>query len=238
MSYIFRLTISTLVASALFFSGCLSKNTQTKNEDHWKDVYKNAYTNHDYITATVALNHLIVSEKDSISDYYDSLSYYYIKHLNNFIAGEKVVNKGLKLNPNNVMLLEFKALLLGNNGQFDEAIADFDKLIKISPKLKYIYYKASFDFSKTNDVIEYFNVINTILYDSNLKPEKFEVPIDRNTTQEVEIRSMLYLEKAKLAIQKQKNMEALSYIDTALRLSPDYEQALMFRDELTKPTRR
>jgi tetratricopeptide (TPR) repeat protein len=235
MSYIFRLTISTLVASSIIFSGCLSKNTQSKNDDNWKAVYKNAYTNHDYVTATVALNHLIISEKDSLPDYYDSLAFYYIKRLKNFDAGEKMVDKGLTLNPNNVMLLEFKALLLGSSEQIDAAITNLDKLIKLSPKLKYIYYKASLEFSKSNDINEYFNVINTILYDPNIKSEMVEVNVDQNTTQEVDIRSSMYMDKAKVAVQSQKFKETLNYVDSALRLSPNYQEALMYREKLTNP---
>lgn len=229
MTYIFRRITFVLVASTLVFSGCLSKNTQS---DDWQTVYKNAYTRHDYITAVVALNHLTITDKKNIGDYYDSLSHYYIKKLKNYDAGEVIVDSALKLNPNKANLLEFKSLLLGSRSKIDEALATLEKLHKISGKNKHLYMIAAMNYAKNNDVAQYESTINRVLYSSKDDSESIEVNIDENNTQMVKLRAFCYLDKAKISLNLMNAELAMNYLDSALVISPNFQEAMYYQQKI------
>src|SRR5690606_16143520 len=90
-----------ILVACLTFISCKNNTTGTSKDNSWSVVYKNAYTTQDYVTAVVALNHLIINDSANRPAYYDSLSVYYIKKLRNYNAAKKSVDKGLALNPNN-----------------------------------------------------------------------------------------------------------------------------------------
>jgi hypothetical protein len=67
----FRLFFLSIVAS-LILSNC--NNSSTTASKQWNTVYQNSLINKDYMTAAVALNHLIIEDTANIEAYYDSLS--------------------------------------------------------------------------------------------------------------------------------------------------------------------
>jgi len=60
-----------LVIIVLGFSACNKPQTS----DNWKSVYEQAYKAHDYTTALVALNQLIISDSSNNKVYFDSMSF-------------------------------------------------------------------------------------------------------------------------------------------------------------------
>jgi hypothetical protein len=224
----FRRFFFVLVASQIL-PGC--KNNVPK-ENTWPLVYKNAYTNHDYMTAVVALNHLIITDSVNRPAYYDSLSVYYIKKLRNFNAGKKAVDKGLALSPDNYQLLEFKSIFLSAENKIEESRKLIQRAYKLSGKNKHLYLYAM-SFANENNFDEYFRIVNGFLYDPNTKPEKVEVPVDDNTVQNIDIKALCYLDKAKLAANTSTNgAVVMKYVDSALMIEPEYQEAIYMKEKM------
>ncbi|MCC6817821.1 MAG: hypothetical protein IT245_02880 [Bacteroidia bacterium] len=225
-----RRIIFFLVASSTLIYSCKPKS-ETKL-DSWKDVYTNAYTNHDYVAAVVALNHLLVTDTANAAKYYDSLAYYSIKKLKNFDAGKRYTDKGLLMNPDNAMLLEFKGIFLGSENNMDDAKNCILKAYKISGLNKHKYMYASLKFSSDNDLDDYIKTINEILY-GGAKQEYFEANVDAGTTQIVDLKSSCYLDKAKISLNSNKIKESLVYLDSALLYSPNFQEAMFYKEKIT-----
>lgn len=229
MTYIFRRISLAMVASALVFSGCLSKNTQ---KDNWKTVYEQSCKNKDYQTAIVALNNLIITDKEHLAEHYDSLSTFYIKRLRNLQAGSNFLDSALKLNPNNVNALELKSLTLIAMGKVDEALKTSENLVKVSPKLKAKYIDAQIKFYKSNNLAEYTSVINQIIYGHPDTKEFYEAQIDEYNVQNINLRAVCYYEKAKMYLNEKNVMKAISNIDSALMISPDFAEAQYVKEKV------
>lgn len=224
----YRQLIFILVASSTLFFSCNSKSTQS---DNWKEVYQTAFTNHDYNTAVVALNHLIISDSSNRPQYFDSLAFYYIKKQRNYTAGKAIVEKGIKLSPNNFNFLEFKSIFLSADNKTEESRALLQKAYKISGLKKHLYMYAT-TFATDKNIEEYTKIVNGFLYDPATKPELVEVSIDEASSQMIEIKALCYMDKAKIS----KNpAQILSYIDSALILEPNYQEALYFKEKLRNP---
>ncbi len=222
-----------LVASFFIFS-CNNNKTPT---NQWGKVYKNALENTDYQTAIVALNHLILTDTQNLKDYYDSLAVFYIKKNRNFKAGEKIVNKGLAINNNNPQLLEFKSIFLSAEGKIEESRTNLKKAHDLSKLNKHLYMYATTYVTEGN-INEYLKIVNGILYNPNTKPERIEVTIDETTSQFIDIKSLLYLDKAKLELESAKSNKSrgdliIPYLDSALKISPDYQEALYYKKQIT-----
>jgi tetratricopeptide (TPR) repeat protein len=222
----FRLVFFCLVAS-LILSNCNSSSTSANKQ--WNTVYQNSLINNDYMTAVVALNHLIIEDTANIEAYYDSLSFFYIKKLRNFSAGEKIVEKGLQINPNKAQLLEFKSVFLSAQGKINESREHLLKAHKISGLNKHLYMYAT-TYASEGNIDEYSKVANSILYNPATKPELVEVNVDENNTQLVDIKSLCYLDKAKTTLNKS---AVIPFLDSALAINPDYQEAMYYKNKLT-----
>jgi tetratricopeptide (TPR) repeat protein len=218
-----------LVASTLSFFSCKPKSNEA---DRWSTIYKNAYSNNDYITAIVALNQLVIIDTANAAAYYDSLAYYSIKKIKNYDAGKKYTDIGLKLNPNNAQLLEYKGIFLGSENKIEEAKAYIQKAYKNSGLNKHKYMYASLSFTTDNNLEAYIKTIDEILY-SNSKPEKFEANVDAGTTQMVDLKASCYLDKAKIALNSNQIKLSLLYLDSALILTPNFQEALFYKEKIT-----
>jgi len=214
-----------LVIIVLGFSACNKPQTS----DNWKSVYEQAYKAHDYTTALVALNHLIISDSGNNKVYYDSMAFYYIKKQHNYQAGQLYVDKGLKLDPNNFNLLEYKSIFLSAEGQIEASRNLLNKAYELSKLNKHLYMYAT-TFANEKKMDEYSKIVNGILYNNAAKPEKVEVSIDDNNAQMIELKALCYLDKAKIA--KSPAM-VLTYIDSALLLEPNYQEALYYKNQFT-----
>ncbi len=216
-----------LVASLLIISAC---NQNSKETENWKNVYKNAYSNGDYLTGVVALNHLLVIDSANKKDYIDSLALYYTKKLKNFKAGKIFVDKGLELNPDNITLMEYKSIFLGAEDKVQESKALMEKAYKLSGKNKHLYLIAAMKLAIDNDVIAYVQSVNGILY-GKYTPETIDVNIDENTSQNVDLKAYCYVEKAKMSSTP---AEAVQYLDSALMITPNFQEAIFYKNKFTE----
>jgi tetratricopeptide (TPR) repeat protein len=216
-----------LVASVLIISAC---NQSSKETENWKSVYKNAYSNGDYLTGVVALNHLLVLDSANKKEYIDSLALYYTKKLKNYKAGKIFVDKGLEINPDNISLMEFKSIFLGAEDKVQESKALMEKAYKLSGQNKHLYLIAAMKLAMDNDVNAYIQSVNGILY-GKYKPETIDVNIDENTSQNVDLKAYCYVEKAKMSSTPQ---EAVSYLDSALMITPNFQEAIFYKNKFTE----
>jgi tetratricopeptide (TPR) repeat protein len=216
-----------LVASVLIISAC---NQSSKETENWKSVYKNAYSNGDYLTGVVALNHLLVLDSANKKEYIDSLALYYTKKLKNYKAGKIFVDKGLEINPDNISLMEFKSIFLGAEDKVQESKALMEKAYKLSGQNKHLYLIAAMKLAMDNDVNAYIQSVNGILY-GKYTPETIDVNIDENTSQNVDLKAYCYVEKAKMSSTPQ---EAVSYLDSALMITPNFQEAIFYKNKFTE----
>lgn len=221
-----RLFFTVLVASTLLTACNQAPKEEKKNT--WEQVYQNATKNHDYITAIVALNQLII--KDTANEqHFDSLATFYLKKVQNYQAGKLMVDKGLAINPNNYQLIEYRSLLELAEGKFSEARTLLQKAYDLSKKNKYKYMIAT-TYANENNRVEFEKIIDEML-NSNMPSEKVEAMIDNTSSQMVELKAMCYLGKAKISLDK---TTMLKYIDSTLKIQPDYQEAFYILDEIKK----
>ena len=220
--------LKTLTALLVILLGLLACN-KPQNNDNWKTVYEQAYKAHDYQTALVALNHLILTDSSNCKVYYDSMALYYIKKQHNYQAGQLYVDKGLKLDPNNFNLLEYKSIFLSADGQIEDARKLLIKAYELSKLNKHLYMYAT-TFANEKKMEEYSQIVNGILNNPTSKPEKVEVSIDDNNSQMIELKALCYLDKAKIA--KSPTM-VMTYLDSALMLEPNYQEALYYKNQFS-----
>ena len=223
----FRPFFTTIVASILILS-CNSSKNEPKKNGSWGKIYQNAYTNHDYQTAIMALNHLIITDSAN-ENHYDSLATYYLKKTQNYYAGKLMVEKGLAINPNNYQLIEYKALLMIGEEKFADARTLLEKALTLSKKNKYQYMIAT-TFANENNIPEFERRIDQLL-NGNLPAEKVEAMVDNTTSQMVELRAICYLGKAKIS---RDGASVMKYVDSALRVQPDYQEAYYILEDLKK----
>lgn len=223
-----RRSLVVLVALISLFVGCKNNATKEHHGDSWKEVYKNAYTNHDYVTAVVALNQLIIKDSTERPKYYDSLCLYYIKKLHNYEAGKKMVDKGLAINANNFLLLEYRSIFLSAEGKYEEARSVIKKAYDLSKLNKHLYMYAT-TYASEQNFTEFNKIANSILYNPDTKPEMVEVTVDDNVSQMIDLRALCYLDKAKIA---PNSSTVMSYIDSALMIEPNYQEALYYKQKL------
>lgn len=228
----YRHIIFTIVASLIFVS---CNKAQKTADDQWSNVYKNASKNQDFVTAIVALNHLILTDTQNVKEYYDTLAFYYLKKTRNFYAGELMVDKGLALSSNNPQLLEYKSIFLSSKGKLEESRSMLLKAYEISKLNKHRYMYAT-TFATEGKIEEYSKIVNQILYDKNLKPEIIDVVIDENNSQMIDIKAKIYLDKFQITIESaktpQQQQHAVSFLDSSLKISPDYQEALYFKKKI------
>jgi hypothetical protein len=90
------------------------------------------------------------------------------------------------------------------------------KAYKLSGLKKHLYMYAT-TFASDKNIEEYTKIVNGFLYDPSTKPEMVEVSIDDASSQMVEIK-------------------ILAYIDSALMIEPNYQEALYFKEKLRNPS--
>lgn len=222
-----RPILTIIVASLLFFS-CNNSKNEPKSAASWDRVYANAVVNHDYPTAITALNNLIISDSAN-ENHYDSLATYYLKKTQNFYAGKKMVEKGLALNPNNFQLIEYKGLLMIGEEKYPEARTWLEKGYNISKKNKFQYMIAT-TYANESNIEEFEKRIDQLLA-ANLPSEKVEAMIDNTNSQMVELKAICYLGKAKIS---RDGATILRYVDSALKIQPDYQEAYYIIEDLKK----
>jgi len=224
--------ILALIVASFFLTSCQSSDSKSKSsENNWEQVYKTAYINHDYPTAIVALNLLLIQDSTN-ANHYDSLATYYLKRTQNIYGGKTIVEKGLKLNPKNHLLLEYQGLVLIGEGKLTEARAIFEKAYEIS-KLNKFQYMIATTYANESNLIEFEKIVDGLINNPNLPSEKFEAMIDNDNSQMVELKATCYLAKAKLS---KDALTMRSYIDSTLKIEPDYQEAYYMLEELNKRT--
>lgn len=225
----YRHIIYVLVACMSIIS-CKNNGKNSSENNNWQKVYSNAYKIQDYHTAIVALNQLLISDSSNVN-YYDSLAHYYLKKVQNYTAGRIMVDKGLALNPNNYQLIEYKSLLLLPEGKFDEAITLLEKAFDLSKKNKYKYMIATAK-ANQNKVQEAVRMIDALIQDKNSDKEMIETPVSEYMSQNVNLKALCFGFKAKLAFRNNDIVYGIELIDEALKIQPDYEEALAIKDQI------
>ncbi|NQW42540.1 MAG: hypothetical protein HQ463_03805 [Bacteroidetes bacterium] len=220
-----------LVASITLFS-CKNNSNTTNN---WEKVYTNAYKNHDYQTAIVALNNLILTDSSN-AQYIDSLAFYYLKKSDNYVGGKVMMEKGLSINKDNLLLMEFKSMFLMQETKNLEAREILARAYELSKKNKFNYMIAtSYVTAPDADEAsfkEFMKIINNILYSPSVPKEMVEANSPEVGPQVVELKALCYLTKAKLFLGMGNKALVISQIDSALMIQPNYAEANYYKEKL------
>lgn len=222
-----------LLVASLFLVSC--KNNDNVQKDRLLKLYEQAYTNHDYHTAIVHLSELATIDTSNIEDYYDSLAFYYLKKVENFYAGKKIVEKAVVMFPENVKMLEYQSIFKSADNKLDEANSLLDKAYKLSNKYRYLYMKATLLVQgKDYKVEEFTQMLRKILDDPNYKKELVEDQISAEYPEQlVDLRAKIYSDFAQLSLQLMNDKVGSNiYLDSALRIQPDFQKALYMKEQL------
>lgn len=191
-------------------------------------VYKMARQNGDYYTGIVKLNELLALDSTR-TEFYDSLAnHYFAVLLMNERPAEVYIEKSLKLNGNNVKILELSALV-------DISKRDSIHMVSAQRKLSSAY-TISKDYTYYFDMIrvmmmqgaleESDSLITDVLKMTPIPDKTIKVRNDANgTVQSIKLEAAMYFLKAALAINIKKYDMALALIQKSTSINPEFQLA-------------
>lgn len=198
-------------------------------------VYKMARQNGDYYTGIVKLNELLALDSTR-TEFYDSLAnHYFAVLLMNERPAEVYIEKSLKLNGNNVKILELSALV-------DISKRDSIHMVSAQRKLSSAY-TISKDYTYYFDMIrvmmmqgaleESDSLITDVLKMTPIPDKTIKVRNDANgTVQSIKLEAAMYFLKAALAINIKKYDMALALIQKSTSINPEFQLAKELGNQL------
>lgn len=220
--------ISICLLSLLFLTNSCTGNSKKQKIDEIMKVYTMARANGDYYTSIVKLNELLALDSTR-TEFYDSLSnHYFAVLLMNQRPAEVYIAKSLKLNGNNVKILELSAIV-------DISKRDSIHMLSAENKLA-TAYTLSKDYTYYFDMIrvmmmrgsfrESDSLITSVLKMTPIPDKIIKVRNDANgTVQGIKLEAAMYFLKAALAINIRKYDMALALLQKSTSINPEFELA-------------
>tara|TARA_R110001583_G_scaffold77623_4_gene211230 strand:+ start:16969 stop:17652 length:684 start_codon:yes stop_codon:yes gene_type:complete len=162
----------------------------------------------------------IIAFEGPKSSYKDSLAYLYYDQ-RNYISCFLVTNDILKRNPENLELLELKAISLESMGALEKAKEAYVVLSKKTSN-NYHWYKLAeiqLRMNKNEDAYVSIKKADQLVDTGNLK---ITYQVNKNYNQNIELKAAIAYLEGLVAINLEKNNEAKISFERALKLVPDF----------------
>ncbi len=176
----------------------------------------------DYGDKVVAANSMynIISMEGPQSTYKDSLAYLYFNG-RNYVSCFLVLNDILKNKPDNIELLEMKAISLESMGVNEKASDAYNELLSKANNNYYAYKLAGLQLSLNKFEEAYLSVKKADeLPDTGAINVTFQV--NKNYNQNVDLKAAIAYLEGIIAMNLEKNKEAKISFERAIKLFPDF----------------
>ncbi|MBO6516700.1 MAG: hypothetical protein JJ975_09125 [Bacteroidia bacterium] len=214
---------------ALVFAACETKTNggSTSDLERYERLYNRAIKFEDYQTAAVALNHLLLDDTANMV-YTDSLARIYLRG-GKIDAGLELGQKVMDGNPKNFSLLELIALGQSYNGDYASAYKNFNTLHKELNDPTYLFSMGQVAIYQQN-ISRALELMDKVIADSGTGT--FEAATASGGTQTVDIKAGALLFKAQYAFQQNDAQNGVDFLQKALQVAPDYQEAMALRQQL------
>ena len=196
-------------------------------------LYENLHKLGDDQSCIYTLQNILFIDS-SKTQYYDSLVFHYAK-AGNFKATEKMITKSLAYGKN-IKVMEYSALIEGQKGEIKTAISKLDELFALTNDYKYKISIFNMNL-ELGDVKGAESMLKELEGLENLDSIKIDQLISETETQIVPLKAAVILGKAQIEAYAKNNLQgALKYIKQALKVKPDFQNALGLREKIIQAT--
>ena len=171
-------------------------------------------------TIAAASMYAIINLEGPQSVYKDSLAYLYFNG-RNYSSCFLVTNDILKSKPNNLEILEMKAISLETLGAYDKAIEDYENLLSKTSNNYHAYKLASlqFDLNKFEEAYVSIKKADQLPDDGS---SKITFQVNKNYNQNVDLKAAIAYLEGIIAMNLEKNDAAKLSFERAIKIFPDF----------------
>ncbi|MBN4082806.1 hypothetical protein JYT50_00300 [bacterium AH-315-A23] len=162
----------------------------------------------------------IVSIEGAQSTYKDSLAYLYFNN-RNYVSCFLVINDILSYKPNELELLEMKAISLESMGAYGKASETYKELLSISNNIYHAYKLASLQLA-LNKFEEAFVSVKKADQLADDGKVKVNFQVNKNYNQNIDLKAAIAYLEGVIALNLEKPEDAKKSFERAVKLFPDF----------------
>lgn len=199
--------------------GLLAISGQAQSFESREKVYRMALQNNDLTVATQAVYDILALDNKH-DNWKDTLAMLYFQR-GGFDQCRRISGSVLESHPDNIGMLELKAVSEQSIGFFKEALVSYEKLYKETKNIFHLYEIATIHYTlKQYDDAE--KVISQLLSDPAIENEKINLSIGANQTQDALLRAAVYNLQGVVALEKGDSDRAKQSFNAASKLDPEF----------------
>ena len=207
----------------LLFLSSYESFTQSIEFDVQKSIYEKAKSYNDPNVAITALYNMVALQPDNLL-LKDSLMREYLS-LSQWAPTYMISREIMALQPNNNFALEVSCVALQNLGLKQEALNEYESLYLRTDRVDVLYTISFLQFELKN-LNESLTNLNILLENEQTEGMMVSVSKNQNERQEVSMRAQLNYLKGLVFIEQGKNDLAKESLNSAIQLSPEFNNAI------------
>lgn len=207
-------------------------------EQHLLNIYDNALLSHDMKTATYALQALVTENPADYTWAYDSLAFYHYFHTSiqelarNTATVHYMIDKGLKVNPNNNYLRELKARIFLIEQKDTASITLFSELFDSTGDYTYQWYVTYIELMRGN-VKKAETMIRKVLNDNPATMKKVRLDhLPEHLQEKASVKAAFLYLRSMVEQSRQQYQVSVNTLKEALKVSPDFYLAAKGLEEI------
>ena len=197
--------------------------TQSTEFDIQKSIYEKAKSYNDPNVAITALYNMVALQPDNLL-LKDSLMREYLS-LSQWAPTYMISREIMVLQPNNNFALEVSCVALQNLGLKQEALNEYESLYLRTDRVDVLYTISFLQFELKN-LNESLTNLNILLENEQTEEMMVSVNKNQNERQEVSMRAQLNYLKGLVFLEQGKNDLAKESFNSAIELSPEFNNAI------------
>ncbi|MBI95324.1 MAG: hypothetical protein CMB94_03200 [Flammeovirgaceae bacterium] len=207
----------------LLFLSSYESFTQSTEFDIQKSIYEKAKSYNDPNVAITALYNMVALQPDNLL-LKDSLMREYLS-LSQWAPTYMISREIMALQPNNNFALEVSCVALQNLGLKQEALNEYESLYLRTDRVDVLYTISFLQFELKN-LNESLTNLNILLENEQTEEMMVSVNKNQNERQEVSMRAQLNYLKGLVFLEQGKNDLAKESFNSAIELSPEFNNAI------------
>ena len=207
----------------LLFLSSYESFTQSIEFDVQKSIYEKAKSYNDPNVAITALYNMVALQPDNLL-LKDSLMREYLS-LSQWAPTYMISREIMALQPNNNFALEVSCVALQNLGLKQEALNEYESLYLRTDRVDVLYTISFLQFELKN-LNESLTNLNILLENEQTEEMMVSVNKNQNERQEVSMRAQLNYLKGLVFLEQGKNDLAKQSFNSAIELSPEFNNAI------------
>lgn len=209
----------------IFLLSIISFNSysQTDNFEIQKSIYEKAKAYNDPNVAINALYNMVAIQPENLL-LKDSLMREYLA-LSQWAPTYMISREILSKDPGNLIALEVSCVSLQNLGLKQQALNEYESLYLKTERVDVLYTISFLQFELSN-FNESLNNLNILISSDKTVDMSVSVTKDETSRQEIPIRAQLHYLKSLIYIEQKNNDLAKVSLNEAIKISPDFQNAI------------